>query len=211
MQGGKIFSVDKDAPGRETIDRAAAVITQGGLVVFPTSSFYGIGVRALDAEAVDRVFRVKKRDPEKPLLILIASLTDLGPLVRSVPGTAKALVEAFWPGSLTLVFEAADFLPSNLTGRTGKIGIRLASHPVALSLVRAVGSPITGTSANLSGKGGCSNVTLLDVEIRNKVDMVLDAGRLPGGKGSSVVDVTVSPPEILREGSVNAEEISRVL
>lgn len=211
MQGGKIFPVDKDAPNGETMDKAAAVIARGGLVVFPTSSFYGIGARAFDPEAVARVFRVKKRDPQKPLLILIASLADLGPLVRSVPSAAAALVEAFWPGSLTLVFEAAGRLPSNLTGRTGKIGIRLASHPVALRLVQAVGSPITGTSANLSGKGGCREAALLDPQIRYQVDMVLDAGRLPGKKGSSVVDVTVRPPAVLREGAVSAEEIARVL
>ena len=102
-------------------------------------------------------------------------------------------------------------LPPNLTGYTKKIGIRLARHTVACSLVRAVGGAITGTSANLSGQGGCSAVGRLDHHIRDQVDMVLDAGRLAGGVGSTVVDVTVEPPKILREGVIDAEKIWTVL
>jgi L-threonylcarbamoyladenylate synthase len=112
---------------------------------------------------------------------------------------------------LTLVFQAADLLPSNLTGYTGKIGIRLANHAVATSLASAVGNPITGTSAHISGQGGCGEVARLDQHIRDHVDLVVDAGRLPGGVGSTVVDVTVDPPKILREGVIEAEKIESVL
>jgi L-threonylcarbamoyladenylate synthase len=211
MTGGAILCEDPKSCGQARIDRAAALIKQGGLVVFPTSSFYGLGADALNAEAVDRVFKVKKRDPQKPLLILIACLPDLAPLVRTIPGTASQLIEAFWPGRLTLIFEAADSLPPNLTGYTGKIGIRLAKHPVASSLVKSAGKPITGTSANLSGTGGRTEVALLEGWIKDHVDMVLDAGKLPGGKGSTVVDVSVSPPKIVRQGAVRAGEITAVL
>jgi L-threonylcarbamoyladenylate synthase len=120
-------------------------------------------------------------------------------------------MEALWPGSLTLVFQAADVLPSNLTGNTGKIGIRLASHAVAHNLVSAVGKPITGTSANISGQGGCITVAGLDQHIRDQVDLVIDAGKLPGGEGSTVVDVTVNPPKIIREGAIRAAKIHAVL
>ncbi len=211
MKGCEILCVDPESPDEHTISKAAALIKKGGLVVFPTSSFYGLGTSALNAEAVDRVFRVKKRDPQNPVLILIASLAELVPLVRSIPKPAGHLMEAFWPGSLTLVFQAADLLPSNLTGYTGKIGIRLASHAVAHSLVSAVGKPITGTSANISGQGGCSTVAGLDQHIRDQVDLVIDGGRLPGGEGSTVVDVTVNPPKIIREGAIRAEKIHAVL
>jgi L-threonylcarbamoyladenylate synthase len=203
----EILFVDPESPDHDTIGKAASLIKKGGLVVFPTSSFYGLGTWAFDAEAVGRVFRVKKRDPRKPVLILVASLADIAPLVRSIPKAASRLTEVFWPGGLTLVFQAADPLPSNLTGHTGKIGIRLAAHPVASALVTAVGGPITGTSANLSGKGGHTAVAEIDLSVRNQVDLVLDAGRLSGGKGSTVVDVTVSPPKILREGVIDAEKI----
>jgi L-threonylcarbamoyladenylate synthase len=211
MRSDHIFPVDAAAPEGETIEKAAALLNRGGLVVFPTSSFYGLGAKAYEAEAVGRIFKVKKRDLKKPLLILIASREELGPLIRSMPEEAGRLADAFWPGSLTLVFEAADVLSPNLTGHTGKIGIRLAGHPVALSLVESVGSPITGTSANVSGKQSCTEVGSLDPSVGEQVDMILDAGPLPGGKGSSVVDVTVSPPRILREGTISAAAIGNAL
>lgn len=206
-KGCEILSVDPQFPDQDTIGRAAALIKKGGMVVFPTSTFYGLGVRALDSDTVERVFQVKERNPQKPLLILIGCLADLPPLVQSVRETATRLMEAFWPGHITLVFQSAPVLPPNLTGYTGKIGIRLAGHPVASTLVKAVGSPITGTSANLSGKGGCSAVGGLDRKIMDQVDLVLDAGMLGGGEGSTVVDVTVTPPKILREGMIGDEKI----
>jgi len=211
MKSCEILPVDPKSPDQDTIAKAAALIKKGGLVVFPTSSFYGLGTEAFNAEAVGKVFRAKKRDPQKPLLILIASLADLTPLVRAVPKTATRLMEAFWPGRLTIIFQAADLLPPNLTGHTGQIGIRLAGHPVACSLAKAVGSPITGTSANLSGKGGCTAVAQLYQHIRDQVDLILDAGRLEGGEGSTVVDVTVDPPKILRQGGIGAKRITPLL
>jgi L-threonylcarbamoyladenylate synthase len=208
MESYEILSVDTESPDQDTIGEAAALMKEGGLVVFPTSSFYGLGTGAFNAEAVDRVFRVKNRDPQKPVLILVASLADVATLVRSIPQRAMRLMEAFWPGGLTLVFQAADLLPSNLTGYTGKIGIRLASHPVASALVTAMGGPITGTSANLSGKSSCTAVAEIDRHIKDQVDLVLDAGKLAGGKGSTVVDVTQNPPKVLREGAVGAEKVA---
>ena len=211
MEAWKILSVDPESPDQDTIGKAAVLIKTGGLVVFPTSSFYGLGAAAFNAEAVDNIFRIKKRDPQKPILILIACIADLAPLVRSIPRTATRLMEAFWPGGLTLVFHAAAPVPSNLTGYTGKIGIRLGSHPVASALAKTVGGPITGTSANLSGKEGCTAVAEIDPDIKDQVDLVLDAGTLGGVRGSTVVDVAVDPPEILREGDINAERIWAVL
>ncbi len=211
VEGCEILSVDPESPDQDTIGKAAVLIRKGGLVVFPTSSFYGLGAEVFNAEAVHRVFRVKKRDPQKPILILVASMSDVAPLVRSIPKRAMRLMEVFWPGGLTLVFESAELLPSNLTGYTGKIGIRLEGHPVASALVTAVGSPITGTSANLSGKGSCTAVAEIDRHIKDQVDLVLDAGRLTDGKGSTVVDATVTPAKILREGVIGAEELGDLL
>ena len=211
MKGCEVLYVNPESPDDDSIGKAAALIKKGSLVIFPTSSFYGLGTSALNAEAVDKVFRVKKRERQNPVLILIASLAELDPLVRSIPMPSTKLIEAFWPGGLTLVFQAADIVPSNLTGHTGKIGIRLANHPVASSLVRAVGNPITGTSANISGQEGCSVAARVDENIRDQVDLVLDAGRLTGGEASTVVDVTESPPKIIREGTIEAEKIEKAL
>ncbi|OEU53088.1 MAG: threonylcarbamoyl-AMP synthase [Desulfobacterales bacterium C00003060] len=207
MKDCKILSVHPKSPNRGIIGKAAALVKKGGLVVFPTSSFYGLGTDAFNAETLAKVFRIKNRDLKKPLLILIAGMAELAPLVRSIPKTATLLIEAFWPGELTLVFHAADLLPCELTGDTEQIGIRLAAHPVACSLVKAVGGPITGTSANLSGKGGCTAVTQMDHQITDQVDLVLDAGTLGEKKESTVVDVTVTPPKILRSGMIDAKRI----
>ena len=211
MKSCEILSVDAESPDPDAITRAADLIKTGGLVVFPTSSFYGLGAPALDAEAVERVFHVKRRAPENPLLILIAYETDLDVLVQSIPETAKRLMKAFWPGSLTLVFEATDLLPPNLTGHTKRIGIRLARHPVARNLTMAVGAPITGTSANLSGHAACSAVGDLEPHFQDQVDLILDAGTLGSGEVSTVVDVTSDTNKILREGAIDAAKIRTVL
>jgi L-threonylcarbamoyladenylate synthase len=207
----EILSVDPAFPEPKIIEKAAGVINQGGIVVFPTSTFYGIGARAFDVHAVDRVFRIKERHRQNPLLVLIASLTDLDCLVRSIPSSAARLMDTLWPGGVTLVFDAAAGVPSNLTGHSGKIGIRLAGHPVAAALARAVTGPVTATSANLSGEESCAAVASLNRGIKDHVDLVLDAGRLPGKRGSTVVDVTVFPPKILREGVISAKRIRGIL
>jgi L-threonylcarbamoyladenylate synthase len=211
MKGCEFVSVDPQSPDQEMIGKAAELIKKGRLVVFPTSTVYGLGADASDLPAVQSVFRVKGRHPQKPILVLIPCLADLIPLVRSFPVVARRLIKVFWPGDVTLVFQASDVFPPNLTGHTGKIGIRLAAHPVASALVKAVGSPITGTSANISGRGGCIRVSELNHQIRSQVDLVLDAGELGGGKGSTVVDVTEVPPKILRAGVIPAEHIRSVL
>lgn len=204
-----ILPVDPANPDKNIIAEAARIAKEGGLIVFPTSTFYGLGAVAFDPDAVARVFQVKKRDPGKPLLILITSEEELSDLVRDVPPMAERLIRAFWPGKITLVFEARAILSENLSGGTGKVGVRLAGHPVARALVDACG-PVTGTSANLSGQGGCASIDALDKTLVTSVDCVLDAGQLPGIAGSTVVDVTVFPPQILREGVVPSKEVETV-
>lgn len=189
----------------DSINKAAQIILKEGIVVFPTRAFYGLGANAFSCEAVEKVYRIKQRDPAKPILILIADLKELAPLVRDVPDAASDLIEQYWPGKATLVFDAAKTLPENLTGGTGKIGIRLVGHPVAKKLVKAVGHPVTGTSANISGRPACAKVNDLDAELVQKVDLILDSGRLAGDKGSTVIDVTVAPPKVLREGVVTCK------
>ena len=206
-----IYPIDPDAPDMAIIKGAAGDIAKGGVVIFPTQSLYGLGANALDPHAVDRIFAIKKRPPEKPVLILVDSISELDELVREVPPAAVQIMNAFWPGGVTLVCHGRKNLPPNLTAGTGKIGVRLPLHPVALHLVRHAGVPITGTSANLSGQDGGADIHDIDPQVRRNVDMILDAGKLKGGVGSTIVDVTVSPPRILREGMVPEGRIREVL
>jgi len=203
--------IDPFNPQPELILKAAGLIKKGGVVLFPTRCLYGLGADAFNPEAVDRIFRIKQRPYNKPVSVLIKDTKDLHILVKHIPSTAKCIMDYFWPGQITIVFEAKSTISRNLTGGTGKIGIRLPEHPVALSLVKKVNSPITGTSANISGKTGCSAISDLDVQIADKIDIMLDAGPLKGGTGSTVVDVTTSFPTILREGYVSAKNIFSVL
>jgi len=199
--------VDPRVPKPETIRQAAAVIRGGGVVCFPTRCLYGLGADAFNAAAVERVFDIKQRPAELPLLVLINSPAQMDGLARSIPRVAHVLMQRFWPGRLTLVLEAEASLSERLTAGTGKIGIRLAAHTVARALVEAVGNPITGTSANISGGTGCRQISELDPKIRRQVDIVLDGGPLKGGVGSTVVDVTGESPVLIREGEVSKPEI----
>ena len=208
MSNQKIL-IDPFNPQPKLILKAAGLIKKGGVVLFPTRCLYGLGADAFNPKAVDKVFRIKQRPYNKPVSVLIKDTNDLHILVKHIPSTAKCIMDYFWPGQITIVFEAKNTISGNLTGDTGKIGIRMPEHPVAFSLVKEANSPITGTSANISGQAGCSAIS--DVQLAEKVDILLDAGQLKGGTGSTVIDVTTSFPTILREGSVSAKNIFAAL
>lgn len=203
--------MDPSAPSPDGIKAAARVIRRGGVVAFPTRCLYGLGADAFNPGAVEKVFQIKDRPHHKPILVLIRSKDILGTLVRSIPSAAYPLMERFWPGRLTLLFEAAAALSPRLTAGTGKIGVRLPGHSVASALVRELENPITGTSANLSGSPGISQVGDLSPILTKQLDLILDSGLLKGGVGSTVVDITVFPPKVLREGGIPSKDLFRAL
>jgi L-threonylcarbamoyladenylate synthase len=203
----KIHKINPGNPSADIIHEAAVVVRKGGVIAFPTRCLYGLGADALNPEAVDRIFKIKQRSTEKPILILIDDPVRLKRLVTTVSGTATAIMDRFWPGKVTLVFEARAEVPPYLTADSGKIGVRLPEHPVASSLVRELQGPITGTSANVSGRPGCYQIGDLPPEVTEKLDLILDAGPLKGGRGSTVVDVTGQVPQVLREGEVSIQDI----
>ena len=190
------------------LSKASRVITSGGLVAFPTESFYGLGVDATNEDAIQLLLDVKERGGEHPILILIPSQDILAQYVQEIPAVAGQLVKAFWPGGLTLIFQADKNVSPLLTAGTGKIGIRLSSHSVATGLALEAGIPITGTSANMTGTPPCDSAEEVFRAMGKKVDLILDGGKTEGRKGSTVLDVTVNPPEILREGMVSRDELA---
>jgi L-threonylcarbamoyladenylate synthase len=196
---------------REVIQKAAQVIHEGGVVAVPTESFYGLAVHALDEKAIGCLFAVKRRREDNPVLILIPSKEGLSSYVTEASENTRKLMERFWPGGLTMVFFAGPILPRSLTAGTGKIGVRLSSHPVPTELARAVGAPITGTSANRSGRPSCSTAEEVMEALGEDIDLILDGGKTAGGKGSTVLDVTTDPPVVLREGIVSRNELSPFL
>jgi L-threonylcarbamoyladenylate synthase len=152
----------------------------------------------MNPEGYFQDFQDKNRPSAKPLLVLIKNQEALDALVQKIPPQARKLMKEFWPGKLTIIFPARQTLSPILTGNTGKIGIRLPGHPIALALAKLLDNPITGTSANLSGQPGIADIRNLDSTILDKVDLVLDAGPLLGGTGSTVIDVTQKKCHIIR-------------
>jgi len=204
-----LVKIDSDESLRKGLDKAVEIILQGGTVAFPTESFYGLGVDATNPHAIKRLFKIKKRDPHLPILILIPSLRELPKYVASIPQGAKRMGEEFWPGGLTMIFQSSPVLPSVLTSGKGKVGIRISSHPLAHALSRALKIPMTGTSANISGRPPCMRADQVVECLGNDVDLILDGGPTEGTNPSTVLDVTVHPPSLIREGIVDAEEIMR--
>jgi L-threonylcarbamoyladenylate synthase len=200
---------DKIRPDK--IKQAGKIIRNQGIVIFPAQCLYGLAANALDPKAIQKVFDLKQRPQSNPILVLIQAPEDLKNFVKKVPDSARILMEKFWPGNLTLVFEATEKVSPQLTALTGKIGIRIPSHPVARALVQQAQGPITGTSANLSGQPGCDQVCNLPPTILQGADMILDAGPLKGGAGSTIVDVTSDPVQILRQGIIAQTDIFQTL
>jgi len=203
-----ILKVEKDpARSEAAIRQAARLIRNGTVVAFPTETFYGLAALATDQRAISKLFLLKRRAIQKSLSILLASLDELDNWIDDLTSDARHLAASFWPGPLTLVFAAGKKLPTNLTAGTGKIAVRISSHPVAQALVEAVGAPITATSANRSGSPSCRSSEEVLSQLGSELEAILDAGLTPGGKASTIADVTTRPPKILRIGAIAAQEV----
>jgi L-threonylcarbamoyladenylate synthase len=194
--------VERASPDPAPLRDAASALRAGGLVAFPTETFYGLGAAALQSAAVRRVFAVKGRAESKPLLVLIDSVAMIEKVASSIPPAARPLIARHWPGPLTLVVPARDTIPGALTAGTGTIGVRLPAHPVARALVAALGAPVTAPSANPSGAPPPTTAAEVLAHFDGIIEMIVDGGPTSGGEPSTIVDVTVDPPRILRQGAV---------
>ncbi len=189
----------------KTIDDSIEILKDGGIIAYPTESFYALGVIATDERALNDLFLLKKRPVEKPLPIIVGSTEALEVVVSRVPESAAVLMKRYWPGPLTIVFEAADNISDMLTAGTGKVAVRIPGDSIALNLARAAGFPITATSANISTKPPADNTDMIVNYFGDEIALIIDAGTTPGGKPSTIVDATVDPIRILREGSILVE------
>jgi L-threonylcarbamoyladenylate synthase len=198
----RVIAVEPLGPASSALHEAAAVLRAGGLVAFPTETFYGLGAAALDPGAVRRVFEIKGRPDGKPVLVLVDSVAMLDAVALEVPPRARTLMAAHWPGALTLVFRARSEVPAEVTAGTGTVGVRLSAHAVARALVTALGQPITAPSANPSGSTPPTTGAAVLAHFGGRLDLLLDGGATTGGEPSTVLDVTVDPPRVVRAGAV---------
>ncbi|MFH7320656.1 L-threonylcarbamoyladenylate synthase [Desulfurivibrio sp. D14AmB] len=201
------FPVVENGVGEGELARAVAVIRAGGMVAFPTETYYGLAVDPFNREALSRLFAVKRRAPDKPILCLVHERGQLELLARRVPASYEPLITAFWPGPLTLIFEAREEVPLVLTGYSGTVGIRISSHPLATRLAAAFGGPISATSANLSGLPAAASAAEVTAQLGPDVDLVLDGGATPGGRGSTLVGLAGDEPVLIRPGVISQEEL----
>lgn len=204
----RICPLDPFDPEPAVLGEAASALSGGGLVAFPTETFYGLGANALDSQAVGRVFQVKGRPESKPLLVLVDSVKMAESLTLEVSDLARRLIATYWPGPLTLVFKAAPELPAELTAGTGTVGIRMPRDPVALGLVRAARLPVTAPSANPSGAAPPTTAAAVWQYFEGRIQLILDGGPTPGGRPSTVLDVSVSPPQLVRAGAVEISDFT---
>lgn len=204
-------TIDPADPDSDLLNRAARVLQGGGVVAYPTESSYGLGADARNVEACLRIFRIKGRDAHNPLPLLIPHADWLSRWSRAIPPETYRLTRLFWPGALTLVVRAGKDVPEHLVSVQGSVGLRLPRHPVALGLASSLGSPITGTSANLSGRAGITDPAELLRHFEKEIDLLLDGGTTSNDPPSTVVDVSGDGFKILREGPVTRRMIADAL
>ena len=197
--------------GKEGILEAAEILKQGGLVAFPTETVYGLGGNGLDKEAAKKIYAAKGRPSDNPLILHVSSIDGVNPLVKALPEKAKKLMEAFWPGPLTLVLPKSDIVPKESTGGLETVALRSPENALTLALIRACGFPIAGPSANLSGRPSPTEASHVLEDLGGRIEGILEDGAVGIGVESTIVDLSEDCPTLLRPGAITIEDLEAVL
>ena len=211
MKQTLLLKVDSEYPDPALIQIVADIVRRGGLVAFPTETVYGLGADALNPEAVLALFAAKKRPLDNPPIVHVADLKEVGRLVLEVPTKAKVLMEKFWPGPLTLIFKRSNLVPKETVAGLDTVAIRMPKHNVALELISQSGCPIAAPSANLAGKPSPTTAQHVYEDLNGRIDAILDGGATKIGVESTVVDLSVDPPLLLRPGGTPFEALQKAL
>jgi L-threonylcarbamoyladenylate synthase len=206
-----LLAVDAYSPQPEAVRQAAAVLRAGGLVAFPTETVYGLGANACDGAAVARLFAAKGRPANNPLIVHVAHVADVRRVAADWPECADRLTRRFWPGPLTLVLPKGEGVADEVTAGGPTVAVRLPAHPVARALLEAAGVPVAAPSANRSSHLSPTRAEHVLRDLQGRIDLVLDGGPCAGGIESTVLDVTTSPPRLLRPGLVSVAELEAVI
>jgi L-threonylcarbamoyladenylate synthase len=208
----EILKINNSTPEAALINYAANQIKAGRVVGMPTDTFYGLAVDPLNLRAVDRVYEIKSRSRHKPLSLLIESVDQAESLVQNLSDDFYALAQKFWPGPLTVIVKASSNLPLKVTANTGNVAIRVPDSPIALGLVRAAGTPITATSANLSGASECTTAAEVRDQLGDRIPLIVDGGTTPRTVASTIVDLSDDMKwRVIREGAIPIEQITEIL
>jgi len=207
----QVFRLNPSNPEEEFIKIAAEAIRSGGLVAFPTETVYGLGADALNAEAVKKIFDAKERPSDNPIIVHVSSKEQLCLLVEEIPALAWKLIEKFWPGPLTLIFQKAQAVPDVVTCNLDTVAVRMPDNEIAKRLIQESQTPIAAPSANISGSPSTTTGHHVVEDLDGKVDVILDAGPVKIGVESTVLDISTSPPVILRPGGLTMEALREVV
>lgn len=207
----EILKIDTEGHPAWHLVRAAEIIRSGGVIAYPTDTIYGLGANPFNEKAIKRIFAIKRREGKNPILLLIAHKKEVDNLTRGVSPVARRLISAYWPGPLTMIFEASPSLPSCLLGGTGKVGLRLPDSKIVSWLISLTGHPITASSANKAGGQNPLNAADVLNSFDDEIDLILDAGPSLTSQASTVIDVSIFPPCLIREGIIDFTDIERVI
>ena len=186
------------------LQKAVEILKKGGIIAYPTETFYGLGAKYDNEDSLKKLYELKKRPEEKPMPLIIGTGEILPMIAASVNTSASALMDKFWPGPLTLLLNAKEGLSNYLTANTGKVAVRIPGESIALHLAKEAGFPITATSANISGMLPADSAKAVITYFEDKIDLIIDGGKTPGGLPSTIVDVTGGKIKILREGAISS-------
>ncbi len=203
----EVVRVNVKKPDNAIIVKAANLIRNGEVIAFPTETVYGLGANALDTLSVSKIYRIKGRPPDNPLIVHIANMKTLRTLVTEIPPTANKIIKKFWPGPITLVLRKSKILPKITTGGLSTVAIRMPKNKIALELIKKSGYPIAAPSANVSGKPSPTNASHVKEDLDGKIKLILDGGSTEIGIESTVIDMTSNIPVILRPGGISKESI----
>ena len=193
----------------EQVKKAILILKKGDIVAYPTDTVYGLGANALNKAAVLKIFAAKGRPMDSALPILLSQASQMEDVADNIPDIVWLLAERFWPGGLSLVLKTSHLVPDVVTGGGDKIALRIPAHPVPIALINGLGAPITGTSANISGKPNPVTAEEVQQQLGSRVDLIIDGGRCQRNVASTVVDLTGERPCIIREGAITREEIEK--
>lgn len=199
------------ADSRKAIKLARRLLHEGEVVAFPTDTLYGVGANAFERSAVRELFAVKGRPADKAIPVFIYQIDDLNQVARNVPNRAWALLQQFWPGALTVVLPKVATLPPDVTAGQETVAVRIPNHPVALDLVIELGRPLAVTSANLSGQPPPSTAQEVAQQLGGRIPLILDGGPSPLAQPSTIIDLSVNPPRLLRSGALDVAVLQKFL
>ena len=205
----KIRKLSYDGIDRKVIEEAGQILKSGGLVAFPTETVYGLGGDALNPASCGKIYAAKGRPSDNPLIVHIAERSALTQIAANISGKAERLMDAFWPGPLTLIFEKKPLVPDKTTGGLPTVAVRMPSDPIAEALIRAGGGFVAAPSANVSGRPSTTTAAHVAEDLNGRIEMILDGGQAVIGLESTIVDVSAEPPVILRPGAVTKSMLER--